>query len=520
MTAVAGKANWYEYTFKDVNDVTGICFKFKSGDKSSSNFENVKENKCYDARDIVNAKPTECGVTPSDCIECSGIYLKGTFNNWGTDHEFMKTADADVVTTTVTITQEGSYNFKVHDTEWLGNDGGTMKRGGTGVETGGWTMEKDKNDVTLAADMEGDYIFTYTISTKKLAITFPVVVPQSFPNQPTTLYFHPSSEWKKGNERYAAYIYNNGADNEWINLTDANSDGIYELANPQKYAKVIICRMDKTKAENNWENKWDQIESGIEIPNTATLNTCLAFWKNCQGNVPTSECTWVAPTPLTDTNWSDFVTAYADKTINAVVERSFKSGQYHTLCLPFDIPTNWLGEGTEAYQLTSIVANNTGDKLSLKATKWETIVAGKPYIIVPVKGSEYEHVIINNVTVENASAGTNVASGDGYKATLKAVTATDGTKTNGSTEYYVGANDGKLYNAQTNKLGLRAIIELTTTSGQPLPPKVRAFVATGENVETSVDNIVTTDAPVKVIENGQLIIIRDGVKYNVQGQKL
>ena len=519
MTAVAGEANWYEYTFKDVNDYTGICFKFKSGDKSSSNFEGVKEDKCYDVRDIVNAKTTECGVTPSDCIECSGIYLKGTFNSWGTEHEFMKTADANVVTTTVTITQEGNYNFKVHATDWLGNDGGTMARGGSGVETGGWTMEKDKNEVTLAADMEGDYIFTYTISTKKLTITFPVVVPQSFPNQPTTLYFHPSSNWKKGNERYAAYIYNNGADKEWINLTDANSDGIYELANPQKYAKVIICRMDKTKAENKWENKWDQIESGIEIPNTATLNTCLAFWTNCEANVPVSECTWVAPTPLTDANWSAFVAAYNGKTINAVVERSFKSGQYHTLCLPFDIPTNWLGEGTKAYQLTSIVANES-DKLSLNATLWNTIVAGQPYIIVPVKGDEYEHVIINGVTVKNVSAGTNEASGDGYKATLKAVTATGG-KTNGTTEYYVGANDGFLYNAVVDKLGLRAIIELTTTSGQPLPAKVRAYVAAEENEATGLDNIQLPNAnSQKLIINGQLIIIRGNEKFNAQGVRL
>ena len=521
MTAVAGEANWYEWTFEQVNDLTGICFKFKNATTSSSNFEGVKANTCYDVRDITNAKTTACGVTPSDCLECSGIYLKGTFNSWGTDHEFMKTGDANVVTTTVNITSEGNYNFKVHDGEWLGSDGGTMARGGSGVETGGWTMEKDKNEVTLAADMEGDYVFTYTISTKKLAITFPVVVPQSFPNQPTTLYFYPCSDWKKGNERYAAYLYNNGADKEWVSLTDANSDGIYELANPQKYAKVIICRMDASKAENEWASKWDQIESGITIPNTAgDLNTCLAFWTNAEGNRPVSECTWVAPTLLTDANWADFVNAYNGKKVNALVKRTFKSGQYHTLCLPFDIPTNWLGDGTTAYQLTSIVANNTGDKLSLSATKWETIVAGQPYIIVPVKGSEYEHVIINGVTVKNVSAGTNVASGDGYKATLKAVTATDGTQTNGSTEYYVGANDGKLYNAVVDKLGLRAIIELTTTSGQPLPPKVRAQVTTGENVETGVDNIVTTDTPVKAIENGQLIIIRDGVKYNVQGQKL
>ena len=334
------------------------------------------------------------------------------------------------------------------------------------------------------------------------------------------MYFYPCSDWKKGNERYAAYLYNNGADKEWVSLTDANSDGIYELANPQKYAKVIICRMDKTKAENKWDNKWDQVESGIEIPNTAgDLNTCMAFWTNAEGNRPVSECTWVAPTLLTDANWADFVNAYNGKKVNALVKRTFKSGQYHTLCLPFDIPTNWLGEGTQAYQLTSIVANNTGDKLSLNATKWNTIVAGQPYIIVPVKGSEYEHVIINNVTVKNVSAGTNVASGDGYKATLKAITTTGG-QTNGSTEYYVGANDGKLYNAQTNKLGLRAIIELTTTGGQPLPAKVRAYVAAEENEATGFENIVAPEGETKkVIINGQLVIIRGGDKFNVMGTK-
>ena len=125
---------------------------------------------------------------------------------------------------------------------------------------------------------------------------------------------------------------------------------------------------------------------------------------------------------------------------------------------------------------------------------------------------------MNGVTVKNASAGTNVVSGDGYKATLKAVTATDGTQTNGTTEYYVGANDGCLYKAVVDKLGLRAIIELTTTGGQSLPAKVRAYVAAGENVETGVEDLFTTETPIKVIENGQLIIIRDGVKYNVQGQ--
>ena len=397
-------------------------------------------------------------------------------------------------------------------------------------EKGSWPGE---DWVINTITKDGYYTITITFKESDQSITATATwtgeAPfKDFSNQPATLYFHPSFHWTSDNAEFAAYFYNEGfgadAEPTWANMTDSNGDGVYEVTNAKQHEYVIICRMNPSRTENNWNNdvKWNQIESGITIPNTAgNLNTCLAFWTNCQGDVPTSECTWVAPTPLTDKNWDAFIAAYNGKTINAVVERSFKHSQYHTLCLPFDIPTNWLGEGTEAYQLTSIVANNTGDKLSLNATKWETIVAGQPYIIKPVKGDEYEHVIINNVTVKNASAGTNVAFGDGYKATLKAVTATDGTKTNASTEYYVGANDGKLYNAEVDKLGLRAIIELTTIGGQPLPAKVRAYVAAEENEATGFENIVAPEGQaLKVIENGQLIIIRGNEKFNAQGVRL
>ena len=409
---------------------------------------------------------------------------------------------------------------------------------------GQWPERDGENDNNwiLQDGITADGLYTITItfneSTKEIQATATKtgdIVTKDFSNQPATLYFHPSFHWTSDHAQFAAYFYNNGpgadAAPTWANMTDGDGDGIYEVTNAKKHEYVIICRMNPSRTENRWNQEgdedakkpvWNQIQHGITIPNAAgDLNTCLAFWTNCQGDVPTSECTWVAPTPLTDKNWGDFIAAYNGETINAVVERSFKSGQYHTLCLPFNIPTNWLGDGTTAYQLTSIVANNTGDKLSLNATKWDKIVAGQPYIIVPVKGSEYEHVIINGVTVKNVSAGTNVASGDGYKATLKAVTATDGTQTNGSTEYYVGANDGMLYNAQTNKLGLRAIIELTTTGGQPLPAKVRAYVAAEENEATGFENIVAPEGQtLKVIENGQLIIIRDGEMYNAQGVRL
>ena len=39
MTAVTGEANWYEWTFTQVNDLTGISFQFKNATTASGNFE-------------------------------------------------------------------------------------------------------------------------------------------------------------------------------------------------------------------------------------------------------------------------------------------------------------------------------------------------------------------------------------------------------------------------------------------------------------------------------------------------
>jgi hypothetical protein len=42
-------------------------------------------------------------------------------------------------------------------------------------------------------------------------------------------------------------------------------------------------------------------------------------------------------------------------------------------------------------------------------------------------------------------------------------------------------------------------------------------ITTLSEVSTALDNLNTTVAPVKMIENGQLIIVKDGVQYNAQG---
>ena len=204
-----------------------------------------------------------------------------------------------------------------------------------------------------------------------------------------------------------------------------------------------------------------------------------------------------------------------EQTVNAIVNRSFTANTgYYTLCVPFDMSASEIGT---AYQLGTITKNVAGEGIIIDLNKVENILAGVAYLVLPKE--DMSALVVKNATIKDVDPTTlaTVSIGAGIKITFTGIINGVGEKTDGSTEYYVGDN-GYLYNGQVDKLGLRAFFTITDEAGNPT--KVRARVVAGENVETGIEDIITTDAPVKVIVNGQLIIIRDGVKYNVQGQKL
>ena len=45
-------------------------------------------------------------------------------------------------------------------------------------------------------------------------------------------------------------------------------------------------------------------------------------------------------------------------------------------------------------------------------------------------------------------------------------------------------------------------------------------ITTGAKISTAVENVEVSASPVKMIENGQLIVIKNGVKYNALGQEI
>lgn len=78
-----------------------------------------------------------------------------------------------------------------------------------------------------------------------------------------TFYLKPSSEWKQSNARFAVYFFDNAAGkNTWVDMTKVSND-LYKVTSPNKstdpqYKNLIFCRMDPSKKQNNWNNKWHQ----------------------------------------------------------------------------------------------------------------------------------------------------------------------------------------------------------------------------------------------------------------------
>lgn len=194
------------------------------------------------------------------------------------------------------------------------------------------------------------------------------------------------------------------------------------------------------------------------------------------------------------------------------INREFLAGKLYTIALPFTLTdvASIFGQGSIVYEYDKLLEQNGEVVLHFKEVN--TISAGKPYLLKPAQN--VNGFVVNNVTLSNSAQTLSFTVGTTTIAMEPVLSVTPGQTTEG--KYWL-ASDTYLYN-NTNALpSLRALFTISTPSG--IAPRAR--VALGENVETGLDNNQLPNTNIhKVLENGQLIIIRDGVKYNVQGQKL
>lgn len=78
------------------------------------------------------------------------------------------------------------------------------------------------------------------------------------------VYLRPNTNWLGENARFAAYFFEEGKET-WVDLKEDTEENVYVCDLPEGFSNIIFCRMDPSKTENNWDNKWGQT-SDLKVP--------------------------------------------------------------------------------------------------------------------------------------------------------------------------------------------------------------------------------------------------------------
>ena len=108
-----------------------------------------------------------------------------------------------------------------------------------------------------------------------------------------TIYLKPNDDWKKDGARFAAYFFgNSNGSTTWVSMESSTCDGLYKVAVPSGYPKVVLCRMNGGSSNNAWDATWDQTDDLTLSDNnnlyTITTKRDGKYW---YGNWSASSCT-------------------------------------------------------------------------------------------------------------------------------------------------------------------------------------------------------------------------------------
>lgn len=197
------------------------------------------------------------------------------------------------------------------------------------------------------------------------------------------------------------------------------------------------------------------------------------------------------------------------------IKRTIKAGMYNTFCLPFAVSDNMMrdlfGSDVKIYTLGSAVAEGT--VLNVTLDEASDIWQGTPVFIKTshdVINPVFEGVVFKRAT-PSATTRTNADLVGTFVQT---------TLTQGSNILYLGPDNMLYYPDQDTPIkGMRCWFAIHDTP-TPVPAIRRMNIVERGDVITDINYVETGKDVLKTIENGQIVIIRDGVRYNVMGVKL
>ncbi len=197
--------------------------------------------------------------------------------------------------------------------------------------------------------------------------------------------------------------------------------------------------------------------------------------------------------------------------------RTIKAGMYNTICLPFEVTSaqakDIFGADVQLRTLKSADLVEEGQVLDLSFEQTSGMYPGTPHLIKTSR--DIVNPVFTGVKFTRETPATTTKTNANFVGTfIKDEIPAD------PNNLFMGANN-TLYFPTVNMpiLGMRAYFVIHDV---PAGAVKRARIIENEQVATEIELIMEQPNAngQKLIENGQLIIIRDGVRYNAMGVKL
>lgn len=203
---------------------------------------------------------------------------------------------------------------------------------------------------------------------------------------------------------------------------------------------------------------------------------------------------------------------------------------FNTLCLPFNV-TNISSSPLAGADVYSFVGATIGDGvLQLDIAQASSISAGVPYLIRWPEGETIHVMHFEGISWDNDNAADASGSSPVIFQGFYGRTQIYGTETIAEDSYttlFLGGGNNLYYpqsNGASSMKGFRAYFKvLLPTSGSPapgMPAVLNILTSPNEATELEVTEPEITDRPRKELRNGQIVIIRNGETFLLNGQKL
>ena len=211
------------------------------------------------------------------------------------------------------------------------------------------------------------------------------------------------------------------------------------------------------------------------------------------------------------------------QTVDFVMDRPMQfNGYYNTLCLPFSLSAEQLADADcPLYNNTIVRFDYTrvvNGELEVYIARASSIDAGVPYLVKYDGAAEDDRIgmLFKNVTISATEPSNTEKEALAYKGVFNKQKLA--AQTDASILYVSGQN--KLFWPEADRYiyAFRAYFEAVGGVSAPIRGFGAKFVMNSPEIATDIDAVNSDDINVrKVIENGQLFIIRDGKRYSVQG---